>query len=63
MLDANNKDIRRVQTPIGPGMLSSIDPDTGKYQVKILKKDCTVAIESPCLFKFYSAEELEEIKP
>ena len=61
MLNTNNHAARKVKTPVGPGMLNGYDKDTDKYQVQISRKDCTVEIESPCLFKFYSAEELEEI--
>lgn len=61
MLDTTNRDIRRVKTAQGEGTLMAIDPDTHEYQVCISRKDSTVPIEGPCVFKCWKAEELDEI--
>jgi hypothetical protein len=61
MLDTTNREVRRVKTPQGEGTLMAIDPDTNEYQVRISRKDATVPIEGPCVFKYFTGEELDEI--
>lgn len=63
MLDINNKQVRRVQTPIGEWMLDGIDFTIHPplFHVRISKKDSKTEIQSPCIFKFFTAEELHEI--
>ena len=61
MLDTTNREVRRVKTPQGEGTLMSIDPDTHEYQVRISRKDSTVPIAGLCIFKCFTAEELNEI--
>jgi hypothetical protein len=61
MLDTTNATIRRVKTPVGEGMLDAIDPSTGEYQVRISRKDAKPPIQSPCIFKQFKAEELDEL--
>jgi len=61
MLDATKREVRRVKTAHGEGTLMAIDPDTHEYQVRISRKDSTVPIEGPCVFKYFTAEELDEI--
>jgi hypothetical protein len=62
MLDTSNKTVRYVSTPIGRGFLNGFDPDTGKYCVQISQKDTAEKLKGSCTFRFYKAEDLEEIK-
>lgn len=61
MLDNSNHNVRQVKTPIGIGTLNGYDEDTKKYQVQVSRKNATVEIQSPCVFRFFTAEELDEI--
>ena len=62
MLDTSNYNMRLVKCPIGTGFLNGFDPATGKYCVQISQKDTTEKLKGACVFRFFDADELSEVK-
>jgi len=63
MLDTNNYEQRKVKTPIGDGLLVGNNEEKEQgYLVSIRRENCTEKIAGPNVFRWFTADELEEVK-
>ena len=61
-MNTENTSVRQVVTPIGEGTLVGWDKDNTRYLVRVSRKNSNIEIQSPCIFKFFNVNEIEEIE-